>query len=89
MTRRRDVVGIGASAGHAYSQMALDAKQEEMLERSLYDSLRSLREKAALLRDIASRDDINSGRLIKRADGYDQDAATVEAMILSRRKSAA
>ncbi len=75
--------------GHAYSQMALDEKQEVMLERSLYDSLRSLREKAALLRDIATRDDINRARLIKRAEGYDQDAATVEAMILSRSKSAA
>ncbi|WP_279349249.1 hypothetical protein [Erythrobacter litoralis] len=75
--------------GHAYSQMALDEKQEEMLERSLYNSLRSLREKAALLRDIAIRDDINRSRLMKRAEGYDQDSATVEALILSRRKSAA
>jgi two-component system chemotaxis response regulator CheB len=75
--------------GHAYTQNALSDRQEEMLERSMYDTLRSLREKAKMLRDLAAKDDINRSRLSKRAADYDDDAEKIEEMILARKSLAA
>ncbi|WP_239804936.1 chemotaxis protein CheB [Croceicoccus hydrothermalis] len=83
------LVRFRCHTGHAYSSASLDARQEEMLERSLYDSLRSLREKARLLRDMAGRDPASADRLCRRADDYDRDGDHVEAMILARQKRAA
>ena len=71
--------------GHAYTENSLDLRQEELLERNLYDALRALREKAALLREIAGRNDNQRVRLLSRADDYDADARQVEEMILARK----
>lgn len=75
--------------GHAYTAASLDKRQEEMLERSLYDSLRSLREKAEMLRRLAERGGSTTDRLLDRAEGYSQDAETIEQMLLTRYSDAA
>ena len=75
--------------GHAYTQNALSERQEELLERSMFDTLRSLREKAKLLRDLASKDDINRDRYIRSAENCDEDAKKLETMILTRKNMAA
>lgn len=75
--------------GHAYTQNALSERQEELLERSMFDTLRSLREKAKMLRDLAARDDINCDRYIRSAENCDEDAKNLETMILRRRNMAA
>ena len=74
--------------GHAYSQRALAERQEELLEQSMYDTLRSLREKARMLRDLAERDDINRARYLERAHENEADAANIEQLILSRGRRA-
>ncbi|KHK90751.1 chemotaxis protein CheB [Novosphingobium malaysiense] len=74
--------------GHAYTQNSLDALQEEKLERSMYDTLRSLRERAALLREMAAKDEATNGRLRERAASYENDADTLEDLILARREHA-
>ena len=61
--------------GHAYSQRALAERQEELLEQSMYDTLRSLREKARMLRDLAERDDINRARYLQSANDSDADGS--------------
>ena len=70
--------------GHAYTQKALAHRQDEMLEQSMYDTLRSLREKARMLRDLAEKDDISRATYLKRASECEEDAANVEGLILSR-----
>ena len=70
--------------GHAYTQNALAHRQDELLEQSMYDTLRSLREKSRMLRDLSEKDDINRATFLKRAAECDADAANVEQLILSR-----
>jgi|TARA_R100000049_G_C1957062_1_gene115524 two-component system chemotaxis response regulator CheB len=70
--------------GHAYTQNALADRQDELLEQSMYDTLRSLREKARMLRDLSEKDDINRATYLKRASECDADAANVEELILAR-----
>jgi two-component system chemotaxis response regulator CheB len=75
--------------GHAYSQYSLNERQEEMLEQSMFDTLRSLREKSRMLRALAAKDDINRAMYLLSADDGDADAKRIEEMILARRKAAA
>ncbi|MBB3034824.1 chemotaxis protein CheB [Alteriqipengyuania lutimaris] len=74
--------------GHAYTQSALAERQDELLEQSMYDTLRSLREKARMMRDLAERDDINRKTYLQRATDADTDAANVEQLILTRGRRA-
>ena len=70
--------------GHAYTESSLDKRQTEMLERSLYDSLRALREKIEMLETLAQREPERADRWLSRAKDYRDDAETIEAMLLSR-----
>ena len=70
--------------GHGYTQAALAERQDELLEQSMYDTLRSLREKARMMRDLAAKDDINRQAYLRRAADSDSDAANIERMILQR-----
>ena len=74
--------------GHAYTQSALAERQDELLEQSMYDTLRSLREKARMMRELAERDDINRARYLQSANDSEADAANVERLILTRGKRA-
>lgn len=70
--------------GHAYTQHALAHRQGELLEQSMYDTLRSLRERSRMLRDLSKKDEINRATYLRRASECDDDAENVEALILSR-----
>ena len=70
--------------GHGYTQASLAERQDELLEQSMYDTLRSLREKAQMMRDLAAKDDINRQTYLRRAADSDSDAANIERMILQR-----
>ncbi|MBS7670966.1 chemotaxis protein CheB [Croceicoccus gelatinilyticus] len=75
--------------GHAYTQHSLNDRQEELLEQSMFDALRSLREKSRLLHALAEKDDINRSRYLASAANCDADAKRIEDMILARRNIAA
>ncbi|RLQ87929.1 chemotaxis protein CheB [Notoacmeibacter ruber] len=68
--------------GHAYTHAALSQRQDEMLEKTLYDSLRAHREKAQLLRQLSEREPDKSDRWLKRASEYEEDAELLEDVIL-------
>ncbi|MCQ0987064.1 chemotaxis protein CheB [Jiella marina] len=71
--------------GHAYTEKTLRVKQDEMLERSLYESLRAHREKATLLRQLGEREPRLRDQWLTRAADYDADAELIEGVILNRR----
>lgn len=70
--------------GHAYTSAALGDRQEEMLERSLFDSLRACRERANFVRNMARREGSNSETWEKRAQSYERDCALLEELIKDR-----
>lgn len=70
--------------GHAYTSRTLEKRQDEMLERNLYDSLRACRERAHFVRDLADRDTVNQNRWMERAEGYERDCALLESLIKDR-----
>lgn len=70
--------------GHAYTSRALEKRQDEMLERSLFDSLRACRERVNFVRNLAEKDGANSEHWNQRADGYERDCALLEALIKDR-----
>lgn len=72
--------------GHAYSSATLQAKQEEMLERTLFDSLRACRERASFLDEFAGRDPANAERWTARAREYEEDCSLLETLIKQRQK---
>ena len=75
--------------GHAYTQYALNDRQEELLEQSMFDTLRSLREKSKMLKALAEKDDINRQHLLESASNCEDDAERIEEMILARKNAAA
>ena len=75
--------------GHAYSEYSLNERQEEMLEQSMFDTLRSLREKSRMLHALAEKDDINRAMYLTSAANCDTDAKRIEEMILARKHLAA
>ncbi len=70
--------------GHAYSSESLASQQEVMLERSLFESLKSCRERARFVREMAERDPRNSSRWYSRAKGYEDDCVLLEELIQAR-----
>ena len=70
--------------GHGYTSSSLHARQEQMLERSLFDSLRACRERANFVRGLAKKDPGNSKKWRERAEGYEEDCALLEGLITSR-----
>ena len=70
--------------GHAYTSAVLQSRQEQMLERSLFDSLRACRERANFVRQLAERDPSNAERWRARANGYEEDCELLEGLIQSR-----
>ena len=72
--------------GHAYTSRALEQRQEEMLERSLFDSLRACRERVNFVRNLAQNDEQNRATWTKRAEGYERDCALLEELIKDRDK---
>lgn len=70
--------------GHAYTSRSLERQQDEMLERSLFDSLRACRERANFVRNLAKRDATNKDHWTERAQGYERDCALLEALIKDR-----
>ncbi len=70
--------------GHAYTSHALEKRQDEMLERNLFDSLRACRERAHFVRKLAESDPANRERWSERAEGYERDCALLEALIKDR-----
>lgn len=72
--------------GHAYTSKALQSKQEEMLERNLFDSLRALRERANFLGQYATRDPGNAERWKRRAKEYEEDCSLIESLIKARQE---
>lgn len=75
--------------GHAYTENTLNERKEELLEQSMFDTLRSLREKAHLLRNLAEKDDIFRKRYLSSAQNCEEDAERLEEMILTRKNIAA
>ena len=74
--------------GHAYTSRALEQRQDEMLERSLFDSLRAARERVNFVRNLAKRDAINRNSWEEKAEGYEKDCALLEQLIKERGPSA-
>ncbi len=70
--------------GHAYTSRSLEQRQDEMLERSLFDSLRACRERANFVRSLAERDEANRQRWTARAEGYERDCVLLEDLIKER-----
>ena len=70
--------------GHAYSSASLHHQQEQMLERSLFDSLRACRERAKFVSVLAERDPSNAARWKGKADSYEEDCALLEQLIQTR-----
>lgn len=74
--------------GHAYTSRALEQRQDEMLERSLFDSLRAARERVNFVRNLADRDEMNRNSWQEKAEGYEKDCALLEQLIKQRGPSA-
>lgn len=74
--------------GHAYTIDILSAKQEEAVERALYDTLRAQRGRVELLEELAERSKGGRPReyFLSRARRYEEDSQLIE-KILSRRAS--
>ncbi|WP_265562183.1 chemotaxis protein CheB [Sphingomicrobium arenosum] len=70
--------------GHAYTRASLDERQNEALEHTLYDSLRALREKVEMFRQLARKEPEHEERWLTRAKDYQEDAETIESMLLDR-----
>ena len=70
--------------GHAYTSRSLEQRQDEMLERNLFDSLRACRERVHFVRALAERDEINRERWNERAEGYERDCALLEQLLKAR-----
>lgn len=70
--------------GHGYTSSSLHSRQEQMLERSLFDSLRACRERANFVRGLAERDPGNAERWERRAANYEEDCSLLEGLITSR-----
>ena len=75
--------------GHAYSEYSLNERQEELLEQSMFETLRSLREKSRMLNALAEKDDIHRAMYLASAENCDADAKRIEEMILARKNLAA
>ena len=75
--------------GHAYTETALSAAQEEALDRSLFDSLRAHKGRMHLLREMAEASTGRESRkmLERRAVLVEEDADRLERIIKSRRAS--
>ena len=73
--------------GHAYTQAALGAAQQEALDRSLFDSLRAHKGRMHLLREMAATSGQGESRrmLERRAQLVEEDATRLESIIRSRR----
>ena len=75
--------------GHAYTETALSAAQEEALDRSLFDSLRAHKGRMHLLREMAETSTGPESRrlLERRARLVEEDADRLEKIIRSRKAS--
>lgn len=73
--------------GHAYSSASLEHRQDEMLERSLFDSLRACRERANFARKHAEENPKQEAMWIRRAASYEKDCALLENLIKQRESS--
>lgn len=72
--------------GHAYTLDALNAAQEEALDRKLFDALRAHRGRVSLIRRLAARTrpETTKKMLLRRADRVEEDAGRLETIIRSR-----
>lgn len=70
--------------GHAYSSASLERRQDEMLERSLFDSLRACRERANFVRKHAAENPADEAMWLRRAASYEKDCALLENLIKQR-----
>lgn len=70
--------------GHAYTSRALAQRQDEMLERTLFDSLRAARERVNFVRNLAERDPVNRDSWNEKVEVYERDCALLEHLITVR-----
>ena len=70
--------------GHAYTTRALEQQQDEMLERSLFDSLRACRERVNFVRNLTERKPDKGEIWSKKLEVYERDCALLEALIKDR-----
>lgn len=70
--------------GHAYTSASLGHRQDEMLERSLFDSLRACRERANFVRQHADRHPDRKDSWMHRAESYENDCSLLESLIKQR-----
>ena len=70
--------------GHAYTSRALEQQQDEMLERSLFDSLRACRERVNFVRNLAEIKSDKTEIWSKKLEVYERDCALLEAPIKDR-----
>jgi two-component system chemotaxis response regulator CheB len=81
---------FSCQVGHVYSPESLANGQSEALEGALWAALRSLEERADLLRRMARRavTDQRRERLLERAQDVERDARTVHMVALRLGKAA-
>lgn len=70
--------------GHGYTSRALDERQDVMLERSLFESLRACRERASFVRRQIERQPGHREFWEARARTYDRDCELLEDLIQNR-----
>lgn len=70
--------------GHAYTSRALEQRQDEMLERSLFDSLRACRERVNFVKNLAEKDGDRREVWAKKLEVYERDCALLEALLKDR-----
>ena len=63
---------------------ALEQQQDEMLERSLFDSLRACRERVNFVRNLTERKPDKGEIWSKKLEVYERDCALLEALIKDR-----
>jgi two-component system chemotaxis response regulator CheB len=81
-----DLIRYRCHVGHAYTGEAMLEAQSDKIEDTLWDLLRSHRERAVLARRLAAKERSNelATQLNERARGYEEDAEIMERLIKSR-----